>query len=226
MVADMSLTLDPGAVIARALDIYRQNFVVLFWSAALILIAPFVIAALLNNTTGGGIASLLTVILGSFYQGMVMELVQDVVEDGHRDHTIGQLFAGVAPVVLTLLVVSFLAWVGIGIGLLVIIVPGLFLMTMWAVTAPVVVMERTGVFAAFTRSQELVRGNLLPVFTVVLVSVVGIEIIRTIVQVLTDGLGTGASAVVTWAVAVATEPLSALAVAVLYYALLERQREA
>jgi hypothetical protein len=218
----MSPTLDPGAVISRAVEIYRQNFAILFGAAAGLLVVPFVLAAIVNDTAGGGIASLLTVIIGSFYQGMVVELVQDV-QDGKRDNSLGQLFASVAPVILTLLVVSFLAWIGIGVGLLLIVIPGLFLMTIWAVTAPVVVMERTGVLAAFTRSQELVRGNAVPTFAVVLIAVVGIEIIRTIVQALTNGLGDAASAVITWVVAAGTEPISALSVAVLYYALRERQ---
>ena len=36
------------------------------------------------------------------------------------------------------------------------IVPGLILLTIWAVIAPVIVVERSGVIDAFRRSRELV----------------------------------------------------------------------
>ena len=41
---------------------------------------------------------------------------------------------------------------------------------MWAVIAPVIVVERRGVFDAFGRSRQLVRGNGWPVFGTVLVA--------------------------------------------------------
>ena len=53
------------------------------------------------------------------------------------------------------------SWPGLGIlvGFILLIVPGLFLLTIWAVVAPVTVLERPGIFAAFGRSRELVRGH-------------------------------------------------------------------
>ena len=61
--------------------------------------------------------------------------------------------------VVPLFAVSLLAGLGIAVGFVLFIVPGLFLMTIWAAVAPVVVLERPGVFAAFGRSRELVRGH-------------------------------------------------------------------
>ena len=55
------------------------------------------------------------------------------------------------------------------IGFILIIVPGLILITIWSVAAPVVVLENPGVFAALRRSRELVRGNGWQVFGVILV---------------------------------------------------------
>jgi hypothetical protein len=217
----MSPTLDPGAVITRAVSIYRDNFAILFWAAAALFVLPFALAIAVNSTAGSALTSLLTFVIGTFYQGMVVELVRDV-RDGRRDSSLGQLFASVTPVLVTLLAVSILYGLGVGIGFILIVIPGLFLMTIWAVTAPVVVIERSSVLGAFRRSQELVRGNGWPVFAVILTAIVGVAIVRTIVQALTSGLGDGASAVITWAVTAATEPISALAGAVLYYALLDR----
>lgn len=217
----MSPTLDPGAVITRAVSIYRDNFAILFWAAAALFVVPFAVAIAVNSTAGTAVAGLLTLVIGTFYQGMVVELVRDV-RDGRRDSSLGQLFGSVTPVAVTLLAVAILYGLGVGIGIALIVIPGLFLMTIWAVTAPVVVIERSSVLDAFTRSQDLVRGNGWSVFSVVLFAIVGVEIVRILVQALTAGLGDGASAVITYAVTAATAPISALVAAVLYYALLDR----
>jgi hypothetical protein len=221
----MSPTLDPGAVIMRAVSIYRDNFAILFWAAAVLFVVPFAVAIALNSTAGTALASVLVLVIGTFYQGMVVELVRDV-RDGRRDSSLGQLFGSVGPVFATLLAVAILYGVGVAIGIALVVVPGLFLMTIWSVTAPVAVIERSSVLGAFTRSQDLVRGNGWSAFAVILFAIVGTEIIRLIVQGLTAGLGDGASAVITWAVTAATAPFSALAAAVLYYALLDRHGRA
>jgi hypothetical protein len=217
----MSPTLDPGAVITRAVSIYRDNFAILFWAAAALSVVPFAVALALNSIAGTAVAAVLQLVIKVFYQGMVVDLVSDV-RDGRRDSSLRQLFASVGPVFATLLVVAILYGVGVLIGIILLVVPGLILMTIWAVTAPVAVVERSSVIGAFTRSQDLVRGNGGAVFTVILFAIVGTEIIRLVVQGISAGLGDGASAVITWAVTAATEPFSALAAAVLYFALLDR----
>jgi hypothetical protein len=219
----MNYTLDPGAVIARALDIYRENVAVLVPAAAVLFAVQLVLAIVLGGELGVTV-SLLSLLLGTIYQGMVVELVRDV-QDGRRDNSIGQLFASVGPVIVNLLVVAILYGLGVAIGFILIVVPGLFLMTIWAVTAPVVVIERAGVVGAFTRSQELVRGNGWSVFAVVLIVIVGLAIVSALAAIVTSGLGDTGSAIVSWAVTAFTQPLSAVTAAVLYYALLERAGE-
>jgi hypothetical protein len=219
----MNYTIEPGAVIARAVDIYREHANVLIPAAA----ALFAVQAILAVVLGGGLGvfvSLVSLVLGTFYQGMVVQLVRDV-QDGRLDSTVGQLFASVTPVLITLLVVAFLFGVGVAIGFVLIVVPGLYLMTIWAVTAPVVVVERAGVLEAFRRSHALVRGNGWSVFAVILVVFVGLAIVSALAAVLTSGLGDVGSAIVAWAVTAVTQPLSAVTAAVLYFALRERAGE-
>ena len=55
------------------------------------------------------------------------------------------------------------------IGLVLLVVPGLFLITIWAVIAPVIVLERAGVFESFGRSRHLVKGNGWQVFGVLVI---------------------------------------------------------
>lgn len=61
-------------------------------------------------------------------------------------------------VVLPLIGLSLLFSFGVAIGFVLLIVPGIILLLMWAVAVPTLVIERQGVFAAFSRSAELTKG--------------------------------------------------------------------
>jgi len=61
-------------------------------------------------------------------------------------------------VVLPLFVLGVLLGLGIILGVVLLIVPGVLLYLMWAVAAPALVEEGTGVFGAFARSRELTKG--------------------------------------------------------------------
>src|SRR4029078_4303749 len=89
--------------------------------------------------------------------GSARTCVRDV-QDGRRDHSTGELFRSVTPVLLPLVGLAIVAGIGIAIGCVLIIIPGLILLTIWAVAAPVMVIEHPGVFAALGRSRDLVRG--------------------------------------------------------------------
>jgi hypothetical protein len=209
--------LDPGAVIARALEIYREHAGILI-PAALAVFSLQAIATVAVSGDVGIVVNLVSLVLGTLYQGMVVELVRDV-QDGRRDASIGQLFASIAPVVLTLLAVGIIYGVGVGIGIALLLIPGLYLATIWAVSAPVVVLERRGVIATFQRSQALVRGHGWQVFTVVLIVVVGVNVVSLIVALLAAGLGDVGEAAVQWIVNAAVAPLTGLTAAVLYLSL-------
>ncbi len=66
--------------------------------------------------------------------------------------------------------VSLLAAVLAGVGLLAFVVPGVYLLVAWSVGVPVVLTERTGGFAALSRSRELVTGHWWPTFAALLLA--------------------------------------------------------
>jgi len=104
--------------------------------------------------------------------------------------------------------VSILAALGIGIGLVLLIVPGLVLLTLWSVVAPVAVIERPGVFSAFGRSRELVRGYGWPVFgTIVLVFllVIAASIVAALIGLV---LGEVGRAIMSWIFDALTQPVA------------------
>jgi hypothetical protein len=153
----MERKLGVGKTLSDAFAIYRDQAGVLlpvaFWL--------FLLVAVVEALTGDDLALfwigiIVSLAVSTLYQGMVVGLVDDV-RDGRRDHSIGELMRSVAPVVGTLLGAGILAGIGVAAGFFLLIVPGLILLTIWAVIAPVIVIERKGVFDSFGRSRQLVR---------------------------------------------------------------------
>jgi hypothetical protein len=219
----MNQKLDVPTVFERILQVYRDQFGLLI-PAALVLFVPLAILNGLFLTTGNILGALLAAVVGAigtyWFQGMVVEATHDIL-DGRRDHTIGSLFGSVAPVLLPLIGAGILAGLGIGLGLILLIVPGLFLLTIWAVLAPVIVVERKPVFEAFGRSRELVRGSGWPVFGVIVVlfllQVVAGGVISAIFRSIADNFA--GYALGDLVVRVLISPLSALAAAVMFFEL-------
>jgi len=168
--------------------------------------------------TIGWVLVLLFWAISVLYQGMVVQLVRDI-QDGRRDHSVGQLLRSVEPVFWPLVGVSILFGIAVGIGFVLLIIPGLILMVIWSVVAPVTVLERPGVFAAFGRSRELVRGNGWNVFGVIVIVFLIVAVISVLVGVAASGLGSVGRALVQWAVDSALAPVTALSASVLYFAL-------
>lgn len=226
----MNQRIDVGSVLRRVVEVYRDQFTLLI-PAALVVFVP---VALLNGlvlTTGGILASLAVAAIGVvatyWYQGMVVEAVRDIL-DGRRDHDVGSLVRSALPVVGPLIVAGLLAGVAIAIGFVLLIVPGLFLLTIWAVLAPVIVVERTGALAAFGRSRELVRGHGWQVFGVILtlflLTFVASAIVQGILIAIADNfVGRFLAELI---VRVLVSPLSAIAAAVLYFELKGAKGEA
>ena len=219
----MNDKLDVGRVLSRTFEMYKDQFTLLI-PAALVLFVP---VALINGflySEGGFllalVASALAIIATYWYQGMVVEAARDIL-DGRRDQTIGSLFSSVTPVLAALIGAGILAGIGIGIGFLLLIVPGLFLLTIWAVIAPVIVLERAGIFDSFGRSRQLVKGHGWQVFGVIVVLFLIFFVIRILISALVSGisdtfLGFALADVI---VNVLTVPISALAASVIYFEL-------
>jgi hypothetical protein len=214
----MNNRLDVGAVIRRVFDIYVDQYSVLLPASAVVFVITGLVSALLVAAAPGLalLALLLSLIATTLFTGMVVELVSDV-QDGRRDHSAGELLRAATPVLGQLILVGIVAGIGILIGFLLIIVPGLILITIWSVAAPVVVLERPGVFAALGRSRELVRGNGWQVFGVIFVLFFLVIIVSSAIQIAADSAGTGAGIVARVVVGILTGPISGLAAAVLYF---------
>ncbi|HTU85468.1 MAG TPA: hypothetical protein VMF57_07825 [Solirubrobacteraceae bacterium] len=209
--------ISPGAIVARIWELYRDQFSVLVSTAVALYALQFVIYFLV-----GSAASLAVLVvfwaLSILYQGMVVKLVQDI-QDGHRDHSVLGLMRSVEPVFWPLAAVSILFGISVSIGFVLLIIPGLILVVIWSVVAPVTVLERPGIFAAFGRSRELVRGNGWNVFAVIAVVFLAVAVISIGAGLAASSLGSVGRAFVQWAVNAALAPVTALSASVLYFAL-------
>jgi hypothetical protein len=209
-------------VVSRVWEIYRDQFRVLFGTAVVLYALQFVVYLLLPAATGIFLVILFWA-LGVLYEGMVVELVQDVQQGGRREHSVGQLLRSVEPVFWPLVAVSVLFGVGVAIGFALLIVPGLILFVIWSVVAPVTVLERPGVWRAFGRSREIVRGNGWNVFGVIVIVGVIVFLVSIAVGLIASGLGGFGHGVVQWAVNAAIAPVTALSASVLYFTLTRRE---
>jgi hypothetical protein len=66
-------------------------------------------------------------------------------------------------------------------GYILLIVPGLMMLTAWIVAVPAQVVERTGVFGAMARSAELTRGHRWPIFGLIVIFLLGSGMIQSVV---------------------------------------------
>jgi hypothetical protein len=216
----MSSQIDVGAIVRRTFEIYVDQASVLMPAAAVVFVISGVFGILLVTASPALsiVAFLVSLIASTLFTGMVVELVADV-QDGKRDATPGQLLRAASPVIGQLILVGLVAGIGIVIGFVLIIVPGLILITIWSVAAPVVVLERPGGLGALGRSRELVRGNGWNVFAVILLLVILVGVLSFVIEVAADSAGTGVGLVVRVIVGILTAPISSLAAAVLYFQL-------
>jgi hypothetical protein len=136
-----------------------------------------------------------------------------------RPASLSQCLQKGLPLIIPAIVVTILWALAVFAGLLLLIIPGLILATIWYVVIPVTVVERPGIFAAFGRSVQLTRGNRWRVFGISLV--VGviwwvIDLLAGLTSLVAAG-NASAISLVGWIATAATLVVSSVVVAVVYY---------
>lgn len=160
-------------MIGEAWDAYKEHFTHLVPIAFVVYVLIALLTLLLVILLGvaGAFVGFFIGIAGVFWlQGALVVAIEDV-RDGRADLSLGETLSRVRPRLNTLTLAGILAALGVGLGLLLLIVPGLILWTWWLVIVPVIMLEGTGVMAAFGRSRELVRGHGWSVFGVLVLTI-------------------------------------------------------
>src|SRR5215831_19178321 len=152
-------------VLTEAWDLYRRfagHFLLI--SFVIYLITGVVIALLsLAGNVGAGIGGLISFAATYVVQASLIKAVQDV-RDGRVDLDLGETVRAAGPYILPVIGASILAAIGVTIGLFLLIVPGLILLTFWALIVPFIVLGGAGVFQSFGDSMRTVRGYAWRVF--------------------------------------------------------------
>lgn len=215
--------LDTADAFDRMFSLYGHQFAILIGTALVIFVPIAILSGIVGSSGSVGLAFVVLVLSltgQALYTGAVVEAVEDM-RDGRRDFSIGDLLRAAAPFIAPLIGAGFFFGVCVAVGLVLVIIPGLVFLTWFCLFAPAIVVERRGVFAAFTRSRELVRGNGWRVFGVIVVAF----IIDAVVQSLLQRVATGVSdswlpyTLLSLAGTVLTAPILALAVSVMYFQL-------
>jgi hypothetical protein len=222
---DTSLTppgrrpIEVGRVIREAFAIYGDNLNALLGSAVAILVVPSLIQTALigSGTALELLGAVLALTAGVLYTGFVVKLVQDL-RDGRRDFTARELISSAAPYIGTLIVNGFLLVLGVALGLVLLIVPGLYLVSIWAVCSPAIVAENKDAIGAFRRSKELAEGQKMQILLTVLATgliIIGISAIGL-------GLGTAIAGAAGFAffnviLTAVTGPIFALVSSVMFF---------
>lgn len=210
--------IEVGRIINEAFSIYSQNAAPLLFSALAIFVVVGVIQGLL---AGSGFLLQLVSTAVSFaaqalYTGFVVKLVEDV-RDGRRDFTAGELFSSASKYIGPLIVNGILRGIAIAIGLVLLIVPGLYLLTIWAVCSPAIAAEGKDWIAAFSRSNELVDGQKMPAFLTILVAFLITLAVSAIALGIGAAVSTGGLIALAIIASTLTAPISALVASVLFF---------
>jgi hypothetical protein len=219
--------LEVGDTLGEVFRIYREQAGLLlplaFW---LFLIVAIVDALVGDDLSLFWIGLIVSTLVGTLYQGMVVGLVGDI-QDGRRDWSAGELARSVLPVLGPLIAAGILAAIGIAIGIVLLIVPGLYLLTIWAVIAPAIVIERRDALEAFGRSRALVRDHGWQVFGVVVVGGLIALVTAIVAAQIAEAIAEGPilRAVLSALASTLTAPVEGLIAAVLYFRLRELKGE-
>lgn len=219
----------PGAVLSEAWELYKAQWVHVVTIALFVFVTLSFLAVVLIVLFGwvGLVLSNVLSLIGLFWlQGALVEAVDDI-RDGRVDLTVGQTFARAREHLGAIGGAGLLASIGIVLGLVLLVVPGLVLLTWWSLIVPVIVLERTGVLASFARSRELVRGHGWEVFMTILLTILVFVLARLALLIVLAPLPVDLAAFLNSIVGNAViAPYLALAWTLMYYHLAGRRSDA
>jgi hypothetical protein len=209
-----------GRVISRLAGAIGRNLVLIFGLAVLLVGVPGAMLAfaqigvmgdllgasgasnpdaVFNNLfsplrVGLGVAGVLIGIVGNAaLQGAVIHA--SVSDLSGKKATFGECLATGLRFILPLFCIGLIVGFCCFFGYLVFIVPGVLLGLAWCVAAPAEVVERTGIFAALSRSAELTRNHRAAIFALIIIFFVGVFIVQMVFNAV-DTIGFGFSGAV------------------------------
>ncbi|HWG61029.1 MAG TPA: hypothetical protein VG253_04880 [Streptosporangiaceae bacterium] len=201
---------------------YYKRFAGHFLTIAfMIYIVTAILVGLLSlaGYAGFSLGSIVNFIGFCLVEAALVKAIQDV-RDGRVDLTISETVAAAVPYLLPVAAAAILAGIGIAIGFVLLIIPGLVLLTFWSLIVPEIVIGGAGPIQAFSRSWRTVRGYAWKVFGIyilVFLILVAFNIVISVILVALPSLPRSLiSSVVSGTL---VTPFVALVVTLIYYRL-------
>lgn len=222
MDASRGATWGVGSTIETSASILFKNFVPFVGTALIASLPGLLFAQVVSSEPVQGIVNLIisqivtvTLIYGAVQALRLRQIsISECLQQGLR-----RLGAALG--------VAIVAGICMALGFVAFIIPGLFLMTIWAVAVPVATIEQSGVGASLSRSSALTRERRWRVFGAILVTMI-IGIVVSIIAASIAGVVAGAQSfvftAVIWALSAVAQAYSACVSATLYY-FLRREKE-
>jgi hypothetical protein len=209
-------------VYSEAWSLYKTHWRHLLTLAFVVYLAVAVIGTLLVAVLtwlGALIAALIALIALFWLQAALVKAVEDV-RDGRADMSLSETFEAARAHLAAVFVAGFIAVVGVGVGLFLLIIPGLVVMTFCAVIVPAIVIEGRSAGESLGRSFDLTRPRFWAVLGVVVPLLLvwfGLPIVLDrLLSPIVDWLQSFVSQIVAGAL---TAPLFALVLTLLYFRL-------
>ncbi len=220
-------------LVARAFGVYRR-YPLLFLVLAAGVVVPYELIVLV--TTGTGPLSRSSIGLETGFLLFLFEwaLVGPLVSALHV-HAVGELREGGSPrlvpiakrglaVLPVVIAASIIAGLGIGLGLLAFVIPGIVLMLRWYVVAQTAAIEHEGWLPALHRGAQLTDGHYGHVFVFAVYTTVIVSVPSLLAGLGFDGESTTAVSFLTGVIVqIVALSFAALATALLYYDLRARR---
>jgi hypothetical protein len=235
-----------GEVISKTFDLYRRNFVkyfVLFLVVEAIVglvsawaYHTFPLPTLSSQPTTqqvldwmpGYFSSLLsiiavvavvTLVLGPIAAAGAIKMASEEIEG--RPVELGAAVKFAASKLIWLWALGILVGIIVGVGFILLVVPGIILLIMFGLTFPVLIIENVGVLGSLGRSRELVSHRWLKTFAVMLVWFIILAVIGIIVGLIASPFG-WASSLVSDILGAFYAPLIPITLTVYFYSNLAR----
>lgn len=174
-------TFEIGRVLGQTFGVLGRNFFLLLGLSILFSGVPTALIAAAQSPAFGIVnsenSSMLDMLgrLASLVSGVVLQgaLIRVAIDDlSKRGASFGNALASGFGLILPLIGLGILMGIAQMIGIVLLVIPGLFLIVRWLVSAPALVAEEKGVTAAMGRSADLTEGSRWPIFGLVLLYIV------------------------------------------------------
>ena len=247
-----------GEIIDVAIKVYRARFPVLVKSVAVVLAPVFALSALIRISfpAGGDLfeetqpgatpefdvdelwpflaGTLLIIVLAYLASQIATGACFKAISGAYLDEEAGwqDSLRFARSKLRSLVWLSFLTAVCVIAGLLLCLIPGIYLWVAWSVAAPVLLLEDVRGWKAMKRSRQLVKGRFWPTMAVVVLMVILTGIVQAVFVGILAGVVSVSGNEVALAIAdaigqtasgVLTTPLSAAVLTVLYFDLRVRK---